>query len=51
MILRFFEADDTDFDLDAKLFDTDIKTHLSHNEIKTLKISNNEIKEVNLIEW
>lgn len=51
LILRFFEADDTDFDLDAKLFDTDIKTHLSHNEIKTLKISNNEIKEVNLIEW
>lgn len=47
-VIRFFETEGENSFADLKIFDKEIKTELSHNELKTFT---DEGKEVNLIEW
>lgn len=47
-IIRFYEIDGKDTDVNLKLFDKTIKTEVKRNSIKTFKENGDE---VNLIEW
>jgi len=47
-VIRFFEMNGENTDLELKLFDKTIKARVSHNELKTFTEEN---EEVNLIEW
>lgn len=51
IILRGFETDDKESNIKLRLFETEAKAHFSHNEIKTLKMKEKTVEEVNLIEW
>ena len=51
IILRMCDYNGKDYKTEVKLFDTEIKAELCHNEIKTLKIQGRDVKEVNLIEY
>ena len=46
-VVRFYDADGVDTDVNIKLFDKTISANVKHNQIKTI-IDN---KEVNLLEW
>ena len=50
IVLRFVETEGKDGRYSINLFGQNICGNIGHNEIKTLKISN-EITEINLIEW
>ena len=50
-IIRLCEYEGNNEAISARLFDAKINTEISHNEIKTLKIQGQDIKEVNLIEY
>ncbi|MBQ2614770.1 MAG: alpha-mannosidase [Clostridia bacterium] len=47
-IARLYEMNDTDAEVSMKLFDKEIKTTLTHNQVKTLDENGNEL---DMMEW
>ena len=50
-VIRFFEMEGKDTTANITLFRNNTKTDINHNQIKTLNISKNGVKEINICEF
>lgn len=51
LILRCYEAENKYTDVNIKIFEREINTHFSHNEVKTFIIDKNSFTEADFMEW
>ena len=51
MILRAYETENKDTEVEICLFDTCFRTSFAHNQIKTFKLSDGKVTECNFMEW
>ena len=51
LVLRCYEAENIDTDVRINILGTEIKTHFSHNEVKTFLMKDEKITETDFMEW
>ena len=51
IILRAYETENRDTDVNIRIFETEFQTHFKHNQIKTFKIQNGLVTECDFMEW
>lgn len=50
-IVRMYETEDKDTDVNIKLFNTRFSAHFSHSEVKTFIVDCNSVRECDFMEW
>lgn len=51
IIIRAYETENKDTEVEIRLFDFCFRTQFAHNQIKTFKLSKGRVKECNFMEW